>query len=91
CSGADVYTALAGALCGPLNGEANEVGCRVYGMEYWFGAHDYSISGVFKVEPRSCPGTISRCLLLESLDSGVITIIEEIGFVITLFFLNADT
>ncbi|GJZ90327.1 receptor-like serine/threonine-protein kinase ALE2 isoform X2 [Tanacetum coccineum] len=54
---------------GPLNGEANEAGCRVYGMEYWFGAHDYSISRVFEVEPRSCPGSISRCLLLESLES----------------------
>ncbi|KAI3802975.1 hypothetical protein L1987_31122 [Smallanthus sonchifolius] len=33
----------------------------VYGMEYGFGAHDYSISGVFEVEPRSCPGFIYRC------------------------------
>ncbi|WVZ57407.1 hypothetical protein U9M48_007795 [Paspalum notatum var. saurae] len=28
----------------------------VHGVEYAFGAHDYSISGVFEVEPRQCPG-----------------------------------
>jgi len=28
----------------------------VYGVEYAFGAHDYSTSGVFEVEPRQCPG-----------------------------------
>lgn len=33
----------------------------VYGMEYGFGAHDYSISGVFEVEPKSCPGFSYRC------------------------------
>lgn len=31
-------------------------GIEVYGMEYGFGAHDFSISGVFEVEPKSCPG-----------------------------------
>ncbi|XP_071715585.1 uncharacterized protein [Rutidosis leptorrhynchoides] len=36
-------------------------GIEVYGMEYAFGAHNYSISGVFEVEPRSCPGFIYRC------------------------------
>ncbi|PWA43376.1 PPPDE putative peptidase domain-containing protein [Artemisia annua] len=36
-------------------------GIEVYGMEYGFGAHDYSISGVFEVEPRSCPGFMYRC------------------------------
>ncbi|KAI3690884.1 hypothetical protein L2E82_49096 [Cichorium intybus] len=30
-------------------------------MEYRFGAHDYSISGVFEVEPKSCPGFTYRC------------------------------
>ncbi|XP_020263365.1 deSI-like protein At4g17486 [Asparagus officinalis] len=29
-------------------------------MEYGFGAHDYSSSGVFEVEPKSCPGFIYR-------------------------------
>ncbi|KAJ4811656.1 PPPDE putative thiol peptidase family protein [Rhynchospora pubera] len=31
-------------------------GIQVYGMEYGYGAHDYSSSGVFEVEPRLCPG-----------------------------------
>lgn len=30
-------------------------------MEYGFGAHDLSISGVFEAEPKSCPGYIYRC------------------------------
>lgn len=28
----------------------------VHGMEYGFGAHDFPISGVFEVEPKTCPG-----------------------------------
>ncbi|XP_074379174.1 deSI-like protein At4g17486 [Apium graveolens] len=36
-------------------------GIEVYGMEYGFGAHEYPISGVFEVEPKSCPGFIYRC------------------------------
>lgn len=35
-------------------------GIQVHGMEYGFGAHDYSSSGVFEVEPKSCPGFIYR-------------------------------
>lgn len=31
-------------------------GVEVYGVEYAFGAHEYSSSGVFEVEPRQCPG-----------------------------------
>ncbi|GAA0165663.1 cysteine protease [Lithospermum erythrorhizon] len=31
-------------------------GVEVHGAEYAFGAHDYTTSGVFKVEPRQCPG-----------------------------------
>lgn len=38
-------------------------GIQVYGMEYAFGAHDYPISGVFEVEPKSCPGFIYRCTI----------------------------
>ncbi|KAK9098844.1 hypothetical protein Syun_025889 [Stephania yunnanensis] len=33
----------------------------VHGMEYGFGAHDFPSSGVFEVEPKSCPGYIYRC------------------------------
>ncbi|OAY47113.1 deSI-like protein At4g17486 isoform X2 [Manihot esculenta] len=36
-------------------------GIEVYGKEYGFGAHDFPVSGVFEVEPRSCPGFIYRC------------------------------
>ena len=32
----------------------------VHGKEYGFGAHDFPASGVFEVEPRSCPGFIYR-------------------------------
>ena len=31
-----------------------------HGMEYGFGAHEYPTSGVFQVEPKSCPGFIFR-------------------------------
>ncbi|KAG5564559.1 hypothetical protein RHGRI_000665 [Rhododendron griersonianum] len=31
-------------------------GIEVHGMEYGFGAHDFPISGVFEVEPKTCPG-----------------------------------
>lgn len=31
-----------------------------HGLEYGFGAHDYRTSGVFEVEPKSCPGFIFR-------------------------------
>ncbi|XP_015578037.1 deSI-like protein At4g17486 isoform X2 [Ricinus communis] len=36
-------------------------GIEVHGKEYGFGAHDFPVSGVFEVEPRSCPGFIYRC------------------------------
>ncbi|KAL5651810.1 hypothetical protein ACJX0J_037268, partial [Zea mays] len=32
-----------------------------HGSEYSFGAHDHPSSGVFEVEPKSCPGFIYRC------------------------------
>ncbi|XP_022972975.1 deSI-like protein At4g17486 [Cucurbita maxima] len=35
-------------------------GIEVHGMEYGFGAHEYPTSGVFEVEPKSCPGFIFR-------------------------------
>ncbi|XP_008437028.1 deSI-like protein At4g17486 isoform X2 [Cucumis melo] len=41
----------------------------VHGMEYGFGAHEYPTSGVFEVEPKSCPGFIfRRSILLGSTD-----------------------
>lgn len=41
----------------------------VHGMEYGFGAHEYPTSGVFEVEPRSCPGfNFRRSVLLGSTD-----------------------
>ncbi|KAH9800337.1 DUF862 domain-containing protein [Citrus sinensis] len=36
----------------------------VHGKEYGFGAHDFPVSGVFEVEPRSCPGFIYRASIL---------------------------
>ncbi|CAK7356318.1 unnamed protein product [Dovyalis caffra] len=35
-------------------------GIEVHDMEYGFGAHEYPTSGVFEVEPKSCPGFIFR-------------------------------
>ncbi|KAK1266251.1 DeSI-like protein [Acorus gramineus] len=35
-------------------------GIEVYGQEYGFGAHDFPSSGVFEVEPKTCPGFIYR-------------------------------
>ncbi|CAN4127649.1 unnamed protein product [Withania somnifera] len=44
-------------------------GIEVHGLEYGYGAHDYPTSGVFEVEPRSCPGFIfRRSVLLGSTD-----------------------
>lgn len=35
-------------------------GIEAHGLEYGFGAHEYRTSGVFEVEPKSCPGFIFR-------------------------------
>ncbi|CAN8245737.1 unnamed protein product [Cochlearia groenlandica] len=35
-------------------------GIEAHGFEYGYGAHEYSSSGVFEVEPRTCPGFIFR-------------------------------
>ncbi|KAG6491357.1 hypothetical protein ZIOFF_052697 [Zingiber officinale] len=36
----------------------------VHGSEYGFGAHDFPTSGVFEVEPKTCPGFLYRCSIL---------------------------
>ncbi|KAG2241344.1 hypothetical protein Bca52824_096674 [Brassica carinata] len=35
-------------------------GIEAHGMEYCYGAHEYSSSGVYEVEPKNCPGFIFR-------------------------------
>lgn len=51
----------------PINGYAYWLGLGVYhsgvqvhGVEYAFGAHDHSTTGVFEVEPKQCPGFTFR-------------------------------
>ncbi|KAJ0791359.1 putative PPPDE peptidase domain-containing protein [Helianthus annuus] len=62
----------------------------VYGMEYAFGAHDYSIIGVFEVEPRTCPGFIYRCSI--SLGHTNMSPSEFRAFIETIAFeYNGDT
>ncbi|CAH8392596.1 unnamed protein product [Eruca vesicaria subsp. sativa] len=39
-------------------------GIEAHGMEYCYGAHEYSSSGVYEVEPKNCPGFIFRRSLL---------------------------
>ncbi|KAK4402188.1 DeSI-like protein [Sesamum angolense] len=60
-----------------------------HGLEYGFGAHEYPSSGVFEVEPRSCPvsmrltgkpipGWVNRLARLEDgTDSGASSATEE--------------
>eukprot|EP00252_Welwitschia_mirabilis_P023352 TRINITY_DN6578_c0_g2_i1.p1 TRINITY_DN6578_c0_g2~~TRINITY_DN6578_c0_g2_i1.p1 ORF type:complete len:221 (+),score=35.25 TRINITY_DN6578_c0_g2_i1:607-1269(+) len=51
----------------PINGYTHWFGLGIYhsgievhGVEYGFGAHEYSSSGVFEVEPKKCPGFTFR-------------------------------
>ncbi|XP_056864998.1 deSI-like protein At4g17486 isoform X2 [Raphanus sativus] len=39
-------------------------GIEAHGMEYCYGAHEYSSSGVYEVEPKNCPGFVFRRSLL---------------------------
>uniref|UniRef100_A0A7N0T9U4 PPPDE domain-containing protein n=1 Tax=Kalanchoe fedtschenkoi TaxID=63787 RepID=A0A7N0T9U4_KALFE len=44
-------------------------GVQVHGVEYAFGAHDQSSTGVFEVEPRQCPGfTFRKSILIGRTD-----------------------
>ncbi|VAI77482.1 unnamed protein product [Triticum turgidum subsp. durum] len=42
---------------------------HVHGSEYSFGAHDLPTSGVFEVEPKSCPGFLYRSSIFIGLTS----------------------
>eukprot|EP00250_Pteridium_aquilinum_P017459 c23637_g2_i1 orf=95-760(+) len=54
-------------------------GIEVHGVEYAFGAHDYSSSGVFEVEPRNCPGfSFRRTITVGTTDKDPLQIREFI-------------
>lgn len=43
----------------------------VHGVEYGFGAHDHSTTGIFEVEPKQCPGfTFRKSILIGRTDLG---------------------
>ncbi|KAI3823538.1 hypothetical protein L1987_04977 [Smallanthus sonchifolius] len=60
----------------PINGYAYWVGLGVYhsgvqvhGVEYAFGAHEHSTTGIFEVEPKKCPGfTFRKSILIGRTD-----------------------
>ncbi|CAH9086795.1 unnamed protein product [Cuscuta europaea] len=62
----------------PINGYAYWFGLGVYhsgvqvhGIEYGFGAHEHSTSGIFEVEPKKCPGfTFRKSILIGRTDLG---------------------
>ncbi|CAN1325284.1 DeSI-like protein At4g17486 [Linum perenne] len=62
----------------PMNGYAYwfglgiyHSGVQVHGVEYGFGAHDHSTTGIFEVEPRQCPGfTFRKSILIGRTDLG---------------------
>ncbi|XP_015884736.3 deSI-like protein At4g17486 [Ziziphus jujuba] len=62
----------------PINGYAYWLGLGVYhsgvqvhGVEYAFGAHDHSTTGIFEVEPKQCPGfTFRKSILIGRTDLG---------------------
>ncbi|KAI4380986.1 hypothetical protein MLD38_007106 [Melastoma candidum] len=46
-------------------------GVQVHGVEYGFGAHDHATTGIFEVEPRSCPGfSFRKSILIGTTDLG---------------------
>lgn len=43
----------------------------VHGVEYAFGAHEHSTTGIFEVEPKHCPGfTFRKSILIARSDLG---------------------
>ncbi|KAF8093682.1 hypothetical protein N665_0380s0003 [Sinapis alba] len=60
----------------PINGYAYWLGLGVYhsgvevhGVEYGFGAHEHSTTGIFEVEPKQCPGfTFRKSILIGKTD-----------------------
>ncbi|KAK8991726.1 hypothetical protein V6N11_062723 [Hibiscus sabdariffa] len=62
----------------PINGYAYWLGLGIYhsgvqvhGVEYGFGAHEHSATGIFEVEPRQCPGfTFRKSILIGRTDLG---------------------
>nr|GMD48634.1 deSI-like protein At4g17486 [Ipomoea batatas] len=62
----------------PINGYAYWFGLGVYhsgvqvhGVEYGFGAHEHSTTGIFEVEPKQCPGfTFRKSILIGRTDLG---------------------
>ncbi|CAA2960656.1 deSI At4g17486 [Olea europaea subsp. europaea] len=46
-------------------------GVQVHGIEYAFGAHEHSTTGIFEVEPKQCPGfTFRKSILVGRTDLG---------------------
>lgn len=46
-------------------------GVQVHGLEYAFGAHENSTTGIFEVEPKKCPGfTFRKSILIGRTDMG---------------------
>lgn len=62
----------------PINGYAYWLGLGIYhsgvqvhGVEYAFGAHENSTTGIFEVEPKQCPGfTFRKSILIGGTDLG---------------------
>ncbi|KAK4747091.1 hypothetical protein SAY87_026128 [Trapa incisa] len=62
----------------PMNGYAYWVGLGIYhsgvqvhGIEYGFGAHEQSTTGIFEVDPKHCPGfTFRKSILIGQTDLG---------------------
>ncbi|KAI9076018.1 hypothetical protein K1719_042034 [Acacia pycnantha] len=74
----------------PINGYAYWFGLGVYhsgvqvhGVEYAFGAHEYSTTGIFEGEPRRCDGfTFRKTILIGKTDMGadeVRRVMEELA------------